>query len=294
MSQRATHFDPTTGQELRVNAPMRPDLKPGETVTYAPDRWCEACSQARGTRLCPICGGQTVLKSELSPVDAVPLSFERPMSVSLPADPGALELEQLEQDDEPLSDEEVRGAVREALDEGRLVMPDAAELEQLEHPSTRGTRTQLEPPGDRTRARQTEDVDVPSRRKRIVDVTPPAARMESPFPVRDKRRRVPLFNLPDRGAAIMDRSVATAQSRRIPQRDKELDDQGREVHRTGNARRARSLEDTYEQLWNEGKLNKDTWTRFAAAAASTGAEAETAAAYADELYMQLILREQKQ
>lgn len=43
---------------------FRPDLAPGESVTTVPDRWCEACATARGSRTCPICGARTIERTE--------------------------------------------------------------------------------------------------------------------------------------------------------------------------------------------------------------------------------------
>ncbi|HKY36461.1 MAG TPA: hypothetical protein VJN18_11010, partial [Polyangiaceae bacterium] len=48
--------------------PARPDLKPGESVTYVPDRYCVKCQQPRGIRKCSICGSPTVLRSDLGEV----------------------------------------------------------------------------------------------------------------------------------------------------------------------------------------------------------------------------------
>lgn len=291
------HFDATTGRELRVNEPLRSDLKPGETVTWTPDRFCTACSQARGTRLCPICGAVTEPRAALSPVDQVPLSFERPMG-AVPPDPGARELEQLDELEpldvdgagalEPL---ELLPRIDAELGPGNDEDEDEDDALEPPHPSVRGARTVMEPPGDRVRGRQTQDVDVPTRRKRIVDVEPRPARRENPYPVRDKRRTVPTFN-PEQGAARMSERNQTA-ARRIPQRAVEVDEGGREIHRSGNARRARSLEDVYDELWDGGKVDVNKWCEFASARATTGAEPEDAANFADELYMQLILRQQK-
>lgn len=45
---------------LRVNAPARPELKPGESVTTEPERWCNNCEEPRGGRRCHVCKGLTV------------------------------------------------------------------------------------------------------------------------------------------------------------------------------------------------------------------------------------------
>lgn len=40
---------------LRVVEPLRPDLRPGETIMTVPERWCPKCEQARGGKICPKC-----------------------------------------------------------------------------------------------------------------------------------------------------------------------------------------------------------------------------------------------
>lgn len=50
---------------LQVNAPARPELQPGESVTTVPDRFCEQCAQPRGGRRCQVCRALTVRVQEI-------------------------------------------------------------------------------------------------------------------------------------------------------------------------------------------------------------------------------------
>jgi len=295
-SQRAARAarvrDRETGQAVRVNEPMRPDLLPGQSVTYAPDRWCEACSQARGTTRCSICGGSTVLKSELGALDAVPLDFDRPLGAgaALPVDLAELGPDD---DDESDDDDSDGGKSDDAVPAAGVSLPDdvgALELEPA-HPPVRGLRMPSEPAGDRTRTRQTEEVDVLHRRRPIADAEPDRQVTRNPYPMRDKRKQIPVYNNPRLGAAPMQREPSPA--RRLPQREAEYDEAGRQVHRAGAARRTRSIDDVYQMLWDEDKLEKSLWCSFACAAASTGLEPSDAANYADDLYKEKLLREQK-
>lgn len=44
--------------EAAANAAM-PSLRPGESVTLTPDRWCPTCNMARGGVACGVCGMRT-------------------------------------------------------------------------------------------------------------------------------------------------------------------------------------------------------------------------------------------
>ena len=274
MTQPATVRDPETGEVLQVNEALRPDLEPGQKVTWSPDRWCEACSQARATRLCPICGGATVLKSEVAPVDAVPVTIGAPPpELALPDDP------------------EGEGAELEPFP----LPAQSAELEPEEpqHPARPGVRSAMPPRGDRVYTRQREPQETFVRGRHESDQDPEPRTMRDPLPLRDKRKRVPVFNhSPRLGAAPMERQTAPA--RRPLQRlaaEQEYDERGVPIHRTAAARRVKSIDTHYDELWGKGVIDKAIWTRFAAAAASTGAEPIDAADYADELYKQILVRE---
>lgn len=282
-------IDPTTGRPYRTNdsPAMRPDLAPGQTVTHKPDRWCEHCSQARGTRLCPICGAHTVVESDLqlSAIDRVPVSFSRPMG-AIPRDLGELE------GPEPLEEADASAQLIEAghaLADATLEEAEPLE-EQPEHPPSRGARTQQPPREQRTYVRQTEESEPTQRRKRIVDVEPRAPITRNPYPIRDTRKK---------GAAAMQTHVTPPRGsvqRAAPPR--EFDESGREVHRTGAARRARSLDDVYQLLWDDAKVDKATWVAFACAAMQRQddqgpLDPASAAAFADEMYKEILLREQK-
>lgn len=47
------------GQRLRIAEPLRPDLAPGDTAMVVPDRYCDKCQEARGSRRCPQCRSLT-------------------------------------------------------------------------------------------------------------------------------------------------------------------------------------------------------------------------------------------
>jgi hypothetical protein len=48
------------GQQFVLTEPLRPELEPGTSVTYKPDRWCAACQEARASKRCVVCRAVTV------------------------------------------------------------------------------------------------------------------------------------------------------------------------------------------------------------------------------------------
>jgi hypothetical protein len=68
---------------MKVNAPARPDLKPGESITTVPERWCEKCEQPRGGRKCHVCSSICVQRVEIEDAE----EYERETLVS-ERDPG--------------------------------------------------------------------------------------------------------------------------------------------------------------------------------------------------------------
>lgn len=305
---QTAYVDDETGRAHAITEPARPDLKPGETVTYAPDRYCLACEQARGTRRCPVCGGATLTEAEVAAAAAVPVHFDRPMGVLPPVD---LLADDADDDDmEPLElgggpALELVGRPDDAIElaPGELGAPELAPaphraryVERRDVDDVRPQRGRVQPDGhaDNNRGRavsahnarpvpQRFEKPIPPRRKRVVEVAPNAARRAS------------------QGAAAMERSNTT--SARRPQRIQEVDEDGRDVHRTGSARRGRSVEDMYNILWDEAKVDKTMWARFAAAALMSPVYDEDgkafertptdAASVADAMYCELIDREKK-
>ncbi len=48
------------GHGYEVTEPLRPELEPGTSITYKPDRWCAKCQQARASKRCVMCRSVTV------------------------------------------------------------------------------------------------------------------------------------------------------------------------------------------------------------------------------------------
>lgn len=121
----------------RVNAPARPDLQPGESVTTVPDRWCPNCQQARAGRKCGVC--RTICTRRVEIEDAE--EYERGALVSV-RDPGRSFFARAG-DGGSLEREEAEDLDGEELEEFE-------ELEELEEPQRYQARAGAAP--QRTRA----------------------------------------------------------------------------------------------------------------------------------------------
>lgn len=286
--------------------PMRPDLKPGESITYVPDRYCVKCQQARGIRRCPICGSETVLREDLGQVVLPELPPGAALNVELKTQIDAPAL--------PSSSSATPATNRQVLD---ATPPPDPEIEQLlEHDphdprfTPRETVVQDVRIGarssmldralrEREEAAKSEAVVIEqaTTRSRLLDrAAEQAAAAAAPQPMpaflRRESSRPALLDLSTR-RTNGSRLVASGRSAmQTTSRERVLDEGGREVQRTpGKGSRRKTPEDELLTLWENARIDKSHWVKFAAAYAQSGMDPEAAADAADALYMQLITRE---
>lgn len=284
----------------RVVEAMRPDLRPGESVTYVPDRYCEKCQQPRGIKRCSICGSDTVLRADLGTVQLPDLPPGAALDLGLETNatpPAAAPRAQRQLIDvTPPPDLDGFPDVPELAPVELAAAELAAELEPA---------SELEPPKGgllerafSVRNAQLRAEEEARRRSKLLDA---AARERMPAPAPSTNGTNGVHHTP----SILDlrnsqRSTTTrlhagrTTGRGLMEREQRSvrDDAGREVQRTiGRTGRARSAEEQLLDLWEGAKVDKAQWAKFAAAALAAGQPPEDAANSADALYMEMIRRE---
>jgi hypothetical protein len=321
--QRAEQQRTDAGDELerahdgyRVVEPMRPDLRPGESVTWIPEMYCQKCQQPRGVKKCPICGDATVLREDLGEVVLPDLpagaALNLPLQVATPELPPALELAPEGSAPElapPAAPPARRRVIDDVTPPPDLELP--PEFAALEDDAFRTALGEHAPPPaaesprplgrlDRAlleRAEQERLEEAAAARSRVLDLA--QARRAPPMSAAAGSANGSSSNGGSREPApssIFRRdSSRNAGGRTVMQQreiQRELDDGGREVQRTlGRNGRRKSIEDELVGLWEGAKLNLDHWVQMASGFAQAGKTPADAADLADELYMELIRRQ---
>lgn len=255
-------------QSLRVIPPARPDLKPGETVTSVPERWCEKCEEARPKRRCAICGGFTVRRL---PPDAVPEDLGPPR-------PTDAELEELEE-------------LPEFEDDAGELEGDAGELEEREEraaPRDDGRRRSGIPPrprvDERALARRVRELE--ERERELAE-----------------RERAQARSRTTAGGARGERSGRMSTSRiargrrQVVDYDDEIQETPSRRDRFNGRRNRRTPEEQLEQQWTDQNVRVDHWVQlYAGILASRPVESredvEAAAELADAAYIEIMARQQ--
>lgn len=273
---------------------MRPDLRPGESITYVPDRYCVKCQQPRGIKKCSICGGETVLREDLGEITLPDLppgaALDLPMSTTDQPPPGAPALPastRLVLDDAtPPPDPEI----------DQLLARDAS-VSDADRPKLGSMLTRAMQERAAAERAEAQVIEQAKERSRLLNL---AAERQAEA---EAKPPVPAFLRPAAatGASILELAgrsngsprASGRSSMQTTTRERVLDEGGREQQRTpGKGSRRKTVEDELLSLWEEAKIQKEHWVQFAAAYARSGMAPEEAADAADSLYMELIKREQ--
>lgn len=203
------------GQQFVLTEPLRPELEPGTSITYKPDRWCASCKEARASKRCVVCRAVTVPNT-------------------------------------------VNAGQPQVLDPAELARRDLAQLE-LEQGALAGIDEDDREPERAPRRPYVRDVSAP-RRNDSRAVNPRARQQERP-PMKPQQRY---------------------------QRDYEED--GRQYG--GSRGRVTTPQEQLDVLWSKANVDQAKWCEMAAGFAAGGASPQEAANMADELYAELIARQQ--
>lgn len=290
----------------RVVEPLRPDLRPGESVTWVPEQYCQRCNQARGTKKCPICGDLTVERSSVAEVNLP----DMPAGAAL-----ALELEHGGQLEESTAVQPVgRRVLAEAPppDDGDFDPPGEQPDADPPPAAPPSGMTPLRPRGLRptsllgraleqreaqerieAEARQREQARQQQNRPAFLQSTGTNGAHQS---ASEQRRSAPppssgVLDFRGRSGSPSAGGRRGAMQQRNNQRV-QYDDSGREEHRTmGRGGKRKTAEQSLLELWEKALIDKPIWSRFVAAAISAGNSATDAANIADAAYMEMIERE---
>ena len=273
---------------------MRPDLKPGESITYVPDRYCQKCQQPRGIKKCSICGRETVLREDLGEVVLPDLpagaSLDLPLAGNTAEPVPGLPAETLARpvlDATPPPDPEIDA----------LLARDAS-VSESERPKLGSMLTRAMAEREAAERAEATVIEQAKERSRLLNH---AAERQAQAAAKPP---LPAFMRPAAatGASILDLAhhrpngsprASGRSSMQTTTRERVLDEGGREQQRTpGKGSRRKTVEDELLTLWEEAKIQKEHWVAFAAAYARSGLEPGEAADAADSLYMELIKREQ--
>lgn len=250
------------GAVYEVSEPLRPELAPGETVMAVPDRYCARCAEPRSGRRCPVCRQLTEPNTE-NAGEVIEEEAPPPAPARRRIHAMSNTRAELERAAERAFDSRVQFVTGDPPDDDDDDGFDDEPIERTERvPRIMRAVPELEPepPPARPRGFQPRFDRGPSPRRE------------------PRRERTP--------------PMAQSRDRRSLRHYQEIDDEGREVHRSGSGRRPKDPRDVVDQMWEDALVDRDQWVRMACAFATAGHDPLKASDLADELYAELIGRQQ--